>query len=98
MNDVVFLKLPIAIAAILAILLLHIASAVITILLSGRAASILVAVLSVLNGIAHIGLFVYSLVKDIPKEELLLLFMISAAVGIVSMGISEKRRKAGGDT
>ena len=98
MNDVVFLKLPIVIAAILAILLLHIASAVITILLSGRAASILVAVLSVLNGIAHIGLFVYSLVKDIPKEELLLLFMISAAVGIVSMGISEKRRKAGGDT
>ena len=98
MNDVVFLKLPIAIAAILAILLLHIASAVITMLLSGRAASILVAVLSVLNGIAHIGLFVYSLVKDIPKEELLLLFMISAAVGIVSMGISEKRRKAGGDT
>ena len=98
MNDVVFLKLPIAIAAILAILLLHIASAVITILLSGRAASILVAVLSVLNGIAHIGLFVYSLVKDIPKEELLLLFMISAAVGIVSMGISEKRKRAGGDT
>ena len=98
MNDVVFLKLPIAIAAILAILLLHIASAVITMLLSGRAASILVAVLSVLNGIAHIGLFVYSLVKDIPKEELLLLFMISAAVGIVSMGISEKRKRAGGDT
>ena len=97
MNDVVFLKLPVVIAAVVAIVLLHIASAVITTLMDGRAARILVAVFSALNGIAHIGLFVYALVKDIPKEELLLLFMISAAVGIVSMGISEKRKRAGGD-
>ncbi|MBO5945751.1 MAG: hypothetical protein J6Q69_04020, partial [Clostridia bacterium] len=75
MNDVVFLKLPVVIAAVVAIVLLHIASALISTLVSGRAARILVAVFSALNGIAHIGLFVYALVKDIPKDELLLLFM-----------------------
>ena len=94
MNDVVSSRLPVVIAAVVAIVLLHIASALISTLVSGRTARVIIAVLSALNGIAHIGLFAYSLVKDIPKEELLLMFMISAAVGTVSIGISEKRKKA----
>ncbi len=97
MNDVVVLTMPIALAAICAIVLLHIACAVLGTLRSNTALKAVSLVLAVLNGIAHLFLIGYSLYKDIPTAELLCLLMLSAAVGMVSMGISEKHKKTEGD-
>jgi Na+/H+-dicarboxylate symporter len=50
-------------------------------------------VFAVLNGAAHLFLIGYSIFKDLPSGELLCLLMLSAAVGMVSMGLSEKHKK-----
>lgn len=93
MNDVVVLTMPPALAAICAIVLLHIACAVFDALSTRPVFKVLTLVLAVLDGAAHLFLIGYSLFKDIPSSELLCLLMLSAAVGTVAMGISEKRKK-----
>ena len=94
MNNVIALKMPLVLAVTAAILILHIVCAVISTCVRGRAAKPIGIALAVLNGIAHLLLVGYSILKDIPTDELLCMLMLSAAVGMVSMGISEKKRKA----
>ena len=94
MNDVVALTMPIALVTIGAIVLLHIACAVLGALRTHPAYKVLTLVLAVLNGAAHLFLVGYSLYKDLPSTELLCLLMLSAAVGMISMGIGEKHKKA----
>ena len=94
MNDVVALTMPIALVTIGAIVLLHIACAVLGALRTRPAFKVLTLVLAVLNGAAHLFLVGYSLYKDLPSTELLCLLMLSAAVGMISMGIGEKHKKA----
>ena len=93
MNDVVALTMPIALVTIGAIVLLHIACAVLGALRTRPAFKVLTLVLAVLNGAAHLFLVGYSLYKDLPSTELLCLLMLSAAVGMISMGIGEKHKK-----
>ena len=93
MNEIVALKMPLILIAIGAIVLLHIACAVLGALRTRPAFKVLTLVLAVLNGAAHLFLVGYSLYKDLPSGELLCLLMLSAAVGMVSMGISEKHKK-----
>lgn len=94
MNDVVALTMPIALVTIGAIVLLHVACAVLGALRTRPAYKVLTLVLAVLNGAAHLFLVGYSLYKDLPSTELLCLLMLSAAVGMISMGIGEKHKKA----
>ena len=93
MNEIVALKMPLILIAIGAIVLLHIACAVLGALRTRPAFKVLTLVFAVLNGAAHLFLVGYSLYKDLPSGELLCLLMLSAAVGMVSMGISEKHKK-----
>ena len=93
MNDVVALTMPIALVTVGVIVLLHIACAVLSALRTRPAFKTLTLILAVLNGVAHLFLIGYSMLKDLPGGELLCLLMLSAAVGTVSMGISEKRKK-----
>ncbi len=94
MNNVVILSMPIVLIITAAIVLLHIASAVLSALRTNTVTRVVSIILAVVNAAAHLALIAYSLAKDVPTEELLLLLMLSSAVGIVSMGISEKRKKA----
>ena len=93
MNDIVVLKMPLILIAISAIVLLHIACAVLSALRARPAFKVMTLVLAVLNGVAHLFLIGYSIFKDLPSGELLCLLMLSAAVGMVSMGLSEKHKK-----
>ena len=93
MNDIVVLKMPLILIAISAIVLLHIACAVLSALRARPVFKTLNLVLAVLNGVAHLFLIGYSIFKDLPSGELLCLLMLSAAVGMVSMGLSEKHKK-----
>lgn len=94
MNNAVILSMPIVLIITAAIVLLHIASAVFSALRTNTVTRVVSIILAVINAVAHLALIAYSLAKDVPTEELLLLLMLSSAVGIVSMGISEKRKKA----
>lgn len=94
MNDVVILKMPLLIVAISFIVVLHVASAIVSALTENKITGVLVTVLAILNAAAHLFLVTYSLIKDVPTDQVLLLIMLSAAVGIVAMGITEKKRKA----
>lgn len=92
MNNIIVLKLPLAIVAIVLIAALHVACALLAALQSRSFAKILSIILAVLNAAAHLALIAYSIFKGVPTEELLCLLMISAAVGTVSMGVSEGHR------
>ncbi len=94
MNDIVVLTLPLALIMTGAIAVLHIASAVIdTLPLGALIKKIACITLAVINAATHLALIAYTLIKDVPTEELLCLLMLSAAVGTVSIGIAEKRKK-----
>ena len=94
MNNVIVFKLPLAIVAIAVIAALHIVCAVLGAIRSRSFTNIACIALAALNAAVHLGLIIYAIFKDVPTEELLCLLMISAAVGTVSMGISEKHKKA----
>ncbi len=94
MDNVIVLKLPLALAMIAVITVLHIACAVLGTLRAHPLNKVACIILAVLNAAVHLGLIAYAIFKDIPTDELLCLLMLSAAVGTVSMGISEKRKKA----
>ena len=93
MNDVVVFTMPIALVSIGVIVLLHITCAVLGALSPRTAFKVMSLVFAVLNGVAHLFLVGYSIFKDLPSGELLCLLMLSAAVGMVSMGLSEKHKK-----
>ena len=97
MNDVVALTMPIALVTVGAIVLLHIACAVLGALRTRPVFKVLALAFAVLNGVAHLFLIGYSIFKDLPSAELLCLLMLSAAVGMICIGISEKLNKAGED-
>lgn len=94
MNNIVVLTLPLALAVTAVTVLLHIACAVISAYRENIATRIVLIALSVINAAAHLVLIAYAVFKDIPTEELLCLLMLSAAVGMVSIGISERRKRA----
>ena len=93
MNNIVVLTLPLALVSIGVIVLLHITCAVLGALSPRPAFKVMSLVFAVLNGVAHLFLIGYSIFKDLPSGELLCLLMLSAAVGMVSMGLSEKHKK-----
>lgn len=93
MNDVVVFTMPIALVSIGVIVLLHVACAVLGALSPRTAFKVMSLVFAVLNGVVHLFLIGYSIFKDLPSGELLCLLMLSAAVGMVSMGLSEKHKK-----
>ena len=93
MNDFVVFTMPIALVSIGVIVLLYIACAVLGALSPRTAFKVMSLVFAVLNGVAHLFLIGYSIFKDLPSGELLCLLMLSAAVGMVSMGLSEKHKK-----
>ena len=94
MNNIVVLTLPLAIVVTAVIVLLHIACAVISARRENIATRIVLIALSVINAAAHLVLIAYAVFKDIPAQELLCLLMLSAAVGMVSIGISERHKRA----
>ena len=94
MNDIVVLTLPLALVATAVIVVLHIACAVLGALRENTATKILLIALSVINAVAHLALIAYAVIKDIPTDELLCLLVLSAAVGMVSIGISERSKRA----
>lgn len=94
MNDIVVLKMPFALVLIGAVVLLHVACTVVGRFVKGGASRVITLVLAVLNGAAHLGLIAYSMIKDVPTDELLCLLMLSAAVGMICIGISKKMNKA----
>ena len=94
MNNIFVLTLPLALVVTAVIILLHIACAVISAHRENIATRIVLIALSVINAAAHLVLIAYAVFKDIPTEELLCLLMLSAAVGMVSIGISERRKRA----
>ena len=93
MTDGVVFTMPIALVSIGVIVLLHITCAVLGALSPRTAFKVMSLVFAVLNGVAHLFLVGYSIFKDLPSGELLCLLMLSAAVGMVSMGLSEKHKK-----
>ena len=93
MNNIVVLTLPLALVVTAVMVLLHIACAVISARRENIATRIVLIALSVINAAAHLVLIAYAVFKDIPTEELLCLLMLSAAVGMVSIGISERRKR-----
>ena len=93
MSDLVVFTMPIALGSIGVIVLLHITCAVLGALSPRPAFKVMSLVFAVLNGVAHLFLVGYSIFKDLPSGELLCLLMLSAAVGMVSMGLSEKHKK-----
>lgn len=97
MNKLVVLSLPIALTLIGAVVLLHIACSLLSVIRANKVTRVLSIVLAALNAAAHLGLIAYTLIKDVPASELLLLLMISAAVGTVSMGISERHKRPEGE-
>ena len=91
MNELVIFASPLMYAAIGLILLLHIASAAISVIWAEREwARIAVLACAVLNFILHIGVFVFALIEKAPAEEMLLTLMLSAAVGLIAMGVAER--------
>lgn len=97
MNNIVVLSMPVALALIGLVVLLHVACAVLSVFRANKVTRVASIALAVLNAAAHLALIAYTLVKDVPKEELLLLLMISAVVGILSIGIAEKCRRTDGE-
>lgn len=94
MDNIVVFTLPLLLAMIAAISALHVVCAILSALFARIWSRILCIVLSVINGALHLMLIAYSIVKDVPIDELLCLLMLSAAVGMVSMGASEKHKRA----
>ena len=93
MNDVVALTMPLTLVSVGVIVLLHITCAVLGALRTRPAFKVMTLVLAVLNGVAHLFLIGDSIFTDLPSGELLGLLLLSAAVGMVSMGLSEKHKK-----
>ena len=93
MNDDVALTMPLTHVSVGVIVLLHITCAVLGALSPRTAFKVMSLVFAVLNGVVHLFLIGYSIFKDLPSGELLCLLMLSAAVGMVSMGLSEKHKK-----
>lgn len=91
MKNAVILTSPIALAILGAIIVIHIISALPKIS-NGRSRVPLI-ILGALNVLLHIGLIAISVVSDAPAEELFAAIMVSCAVGLVSIGVEEKRRK-----
>ena len=90
MIDTVLFTSPIIIVLVAVASLLHIAAAVPTALGVGEGVKKpLSVILAVLNILAHIALFATALIMKAKAEELFLAVMISAAVGMLSVYISE---------
>ena len=76
------------------ILLLHIAAAVSgTLIKSKKGERITLYTLSAVNLCLHAVIFTWALINSAPLDELLLVLTASCTVGLISMGIAEKKLK-----
>lgn len=91
MMDTVIFSSPVIIALVCLVSALHIASAIPTAVgVSERARKTLSTIFAVLGILSHIALFAAALILKTGAEEIFLAVMISAAVGMLSVYISEK--------
>ena len=94
MNDLIIFSSPIMCVILGWILLLHAGAAAASLLLNGkRGEKITVYSISAVNLCLHAVIFTWSLIKGAGLDELLLVLTASCAVGIVSIGIVEKKIK-----
>ena len=94
MNDIIALKMPIVLILIGAAVLLHVVCTLVGWLVKGGASKVITLILAVLNALVHVALIACAMIKDVPTDELLCLLMLSAAVGMICIGVSEKISKA----
>lgn len=94
MENLILFKDPTALVALTVIVALHVITALADLKSKDRAISLAA---SILNVVMHVTLIALALIRGAGTNELLLALMISAAIGIVSIGITEKLKGKGGE-
>lgn len=94
MENLILFKDPTALVALTVIVALHVITALADLKSNDRAISLAA---SILNVVMHVTLIALALIRGAGTNELLLALMISAAIGIVSIGITEKLKGKGGE-
>ena len=94
MENLILFKDPTALVALTVIVALHVITALADLKSNDRAISLAA---SILNVVMHVTLIALALIRDAGTDELTLALMISAAIGIVSIGITEKLKGKGGE-
>ena len=100
MNELVILKSPIMYTVLAVIVAIHIFSAVMTVMKRDEMFLPPMLCAAVVEGLAvalHIYIVFFGLSRGASAEELLLTFLFSGAVGLVAIGVAEKKRKNNGD-
>lgn len=94
MENLILFKDPTALVALTVIVALHVITALADLKSNDRAISLAA---SILNVVMHVTLIALALIRGAGTDELMLALMISAAIGIVSIGITEKLKGKGGE-
>ena len=94
MENLILFKDPTALVALTVIVALHVITALADLKSNDRTISLAA---SILNVVMHVTLIALALIRGAGTDELMLALMISAAIGIVSIGITEKLKGKGGE-